>query len=185
MPLPDFPPLPEMGGASDWVAGVIVCDDAFFFLRHMAHAGTHLRLPGGWQREPSESLEECCRRLVTEELRHAVEEFSRQLYLPSEVASLAVEVREKIGDHQVGRLGRMHYFLISGRGHSLFGGPSSDPQIEPGRLVWRPYVWVRSAELAAQPIQPTEALEVCIEARKRANQLPEPMSGLAPGHGSS
>ena len=98
MPLPDFSPLPEMGVASDWVAGVIVCDDAFFFLRHMAHAGIHLRLPGGWQRGPSESLEECCRRLVTEELRHAVGEFARQLQRPFDVAPLAVEVGVKIGE---------------------------------------------------------------------------------------
>lgn len=185
MPLPDFPPLPEMGVASDSVAGVIFCDDAFFFLRHMVHAGTHLRLPGGWRREPTESLEVCCRRLVTEELRHVAGEFARQLHVPSEVESLTVEVGQKIGEHQVGRLGRMHYFSITGRGHSLFGGPWSEPHVEPSRLVWRPYVWVRSAELVTQPIQPTEARVICIEARKRANQSPEPTSGLAPGRGSS
>jgi 8-oxo-dGTP pyrophosphatase MutT (NUDIX family) len=172
MPLPDFPPLPELGMASDAVAAVIVCEDAILCLRHMAHAGTHLRLPGGW-REPSESLEESCRRLVTEELRHVVREFARQAHVAAEDEALAIEVVEKIGEHQIGRLGRMHYFLVAGRGHALFTGPSAVPQVEPTRLIWRPYDWVRVDELAAQRMQPAEALDICEKGRKRANQTPQ------------
>lgn len=181
MPLPDFPPLPEMGKPSDDVAGVVVAGDAVLFLRHMPHGGTHLRLPGGWC-QPPESLEESCRRLVTEELRSAVHEFSRQLHVASEDEALSVEVGEKIGEHQSGRLGRVHYFLVVGHGHALFEGPSAVPQVEPSRLIWRPYAWVRIADLISQKIRPSEAAAFCELAVKKANQPPESMRAKGP-HG--